>query len=352
MSADDSVVPAPAESQGGWLRRVLLWVIVVVVTIAIARLIGRIEWAAVWQAMGRLTWWQPFVLLAMLAVRQVANAAPLAFYIPGVSLYRATVNDLGASTMSAFAPPPSDMALRVAMFTSWKVEPTRAVAGTVMNALTFFIVRFAAPLLGFAAVFAGGRSLGLRWLDLISLAVAAVLLAGVLLLVRTDSWAAWWGRTAGRMVRRVRSSVDPEAWARACVQFRGAIAARFGYGFPRSLAVLVLMLAADMMILFCALRFVGVGGDQLSVLDVAIAFLFAYPLTAFAMSGLGLVDMVALASLVEAGGDAVQEPALAALIIWRVFTVAGPLISGLGAVWLWRRSTRADRRGSVAKPGN
>lgn len=348
MSADDSVLPAPAERQGGWLRRVLLWVIVVLVTIAIARLIGRIEWNAVWQAMGRLTWWQPFVLLALLAVRQVANAAPLAFYIHGVGLYRATVNDLAASTMAAFAPPPSDMALRVAMFTSWQVPPARALAGTVMNALTFFIVRFSAPLVGFVVVFASGRSLGLRWLDLISLAIAAVLLAAVLLLVRTDTWAAWLGRTAGRVVHRFRSSVDSEAWAHGCVQFRGEIAARFAYGFPRSLVVLVLMLVADMTMLFCALRFVGVGGDQLSVLDVASAFLFAYPLTAFAMSGIGVVDMVALASLVETGGDAVQEPALAALIIWRVFTVAGPLIIGLGAVGLWRRSTRADRRGTVA----
>lgn len=349
MSLDEPVQPAPAERRGGWWRRVLLWVIAVVVTIAIARLIGRIDWGDVWQAMSRLTWWQPFVLVALLAVRQIANAAPLAFYIQGVSLYRATVNDLGASTMAAFAPPPGDMALRVAMFKSWQVAPTRAVAGTVMNALTFFIVRFSAPLLGFVIIFAAGRSVGLRWLDLISLAIAAVLVTAVLLLVRTDSWAAWLGSTAGRMVHRFRSSVDPEAWARACVQFRGEIAARFGYGFPRSLVVLVLMLVADMTILLSALRFVGVGADQLSVLEVAVAFLFAYPLTAFAMSGLGLVDMVALASMVESGGDAVQEPALAALIIWRVFTVAGPLIIGLGAVALWRRSTRADRRGTGAE---
>lgn len=347
MSPEGSPLP-PAKRKASGLRRVLLWVIAVAATVAIARLLGQIEWRAVWHAMGQLTWWQPVVLLALLAVRQVANASPLAFYIPGVSLYRATVNDLGATTMAALAPPPSDMALRVAMFKSWQVPATQALAGTVMNALTFFIVRFSVPLAGFVVVFAGGRTLGLRWLDLISLAIAAVLLAGVLLLVRTDTWAAWLGRTAGRVVRRVRPAVDPAAWAQACVRFRAEISARFPYGFPRSLAALALMLAADMLILFCALRFVGLGADQLSVLDVAIAFLFAYPLTAFAMSGMGLVDMVALASLVESGGDAVQEPALAALIIWRVFTVAAPLLIGLGAVGLWRRSTRAGRRGNVA----
>src|SRR5699024_7145559 len=130
----------------------------------------------------------------------------------------------------------------------------------------------------------------------------------------------------------------PQAWASRCVQFRGEVAARFGYAFPRSLAALAVMLLADLSVLLAALRFVDVGPEHLGVLDVAIAFLFAYPLTAFAMSGLGIVDMVVLASLVAAGGDSVQEPALAALIIWRVFTVAGPLLIGLGAVALWRRS--------------
>lgn len=333
-------LPVPSGRGRSRVRQLLLWVIVVVVTIGVARLIGRIEWTAVWQAMGHLTWWQPFALLALLAVRQVANAAPLAFYIPGVSLYRATVNDLGAATMAAFAPPPGDMVLRVAMFKSWQVPPGRAVAGTLMNALSFFLVRFSAPLLGFVIVLAAGRSLGLRWLDLISLAIAAALATALVLLLRTDSWAAWLGRTGGRLVHRVRPAVDPERWAAGCIRFRGEVAARFGYAFPRAVAALLVMLLADLSIMLAALRFVGLGPDQLSVLDVAIAFLFAYPLTAFAMSGLGIVDMVVLASLVAAGGDAVQEPALAALIIWRVFTVAGPLLIGLGAVALWRRSTR------------
>ena len=54
-------------------------------------------------------------------VRQVLNALPLALYIRGVSTYRATINDLGAILMSVVAPPPSDLALRVTMFTSWGV---------------------------------------------------------------------------------------------------------------------------------------------------------------------------------------------------------------------------------------
>src|SRR5690625_6522578 len=82
-------LPVPSGRGRSRVRQLLLWGIVVVVTIGVARLIGRVEWTAVWQAMGHLTWWQPFVLLARLAVRQLANAAPLACCIPGLYLFPA-----------------------------------------------------------------------------------------------------------------------------------------------------------------------------------------------------------------------------------------------------------------------
>lgn len=336
-----AILPASPLRRTSRVRQLLLLVVAVAATIAITRFIGRIDWSSVGTALAHLSWWQPLVLLMLLCVRQVTNAAPLAFFVPNTSFYRATVNDMGAMTLAAFAPPPSDIALRVAMFNSWGIKTSTALAGTAMNSVCFFIARFSAPMLGFVVVVATGGEVGLRWLDLISLAIAATLIVGIRLIVRTDSWARWVGCTAGSVVHRVRRSVDPQVWAEACAQFRGDIAARFPYGFWRSLVSLLVMLTTDMAIMLLCLRFVGLSGTEISVTDVAIAFLFAYPLTMFPMSGIGVVDMVALASLVAAGGIAVQEPAIAGLIIWRVFTVAGPLLLGLGAVVLWRRSLRA-----------
>ena len=326
------------DRRSGWLRRVILLALAVLVTIAIARLLGAIDWVSVGRAFAQLAWWQPIVLFVVLLARQTLNASPLHFYIPGVSLFRATVNDLGASTMAVVAPPPSDMALRVAMFTSWGIKASPALAGTVMNTVTFFIIRFSAPLVGFVVVIIGGRSVGIRWLDLISLLIAAAILTAVLLVVRTDQWARLIGLWTARLVRKLRRTVDPEVWADACSQFRDDIASRFRYAFPRSVVTSLLMLACDITILLLALRFVGVSSGRVSVLEVAIAFLFAFPLTAFPMQGMGIVDMLILASLIEAGGDLVQEPALAALIIWRAYTVAGPLLLGIGAIVLWRRT--------------
>ena len=336
--------------RSAWLTRLALLVVAGLVTVIVVRLIGRIDWAAVYDALRHLTWWQPFVLLAVVVVRQVLNALPLALYIPRVSALRATVNDLGAILMSAVAPPPSDLALRVGMFNSWGVPTVQAVAGTLMNTLTFYIVRFAAPLLGFVLLLAVDEPAGLRWLDLVFVAIAVAILVAVLLVVRSDQLAIRVGSFSGRMARKVRPSVDPDAWVRACVDFRVQISARFRYGFVRSLLALCGMLAADLTVLVLSLRFVGVSSSEVPLVYVAIAYLFAYPFTLFPFSGLGVVDALVLAAVVEAGGLEVEAAAVAALVVWRVFTVAVPILMGLGAVTAWRRGWLGDVPPEAERP--
>jgi uncharacterized membrane protein YbhN (UPF0104 family) len=311
--------------------------VALVVTVLVVRVIGKVDWGAVWDALTHLTWWQPLVLVAVVVVRQVMSALPLSFYIRGVSAYQATVNDLGATLMSMIAPPPSDLALRVAMFASWGVSAAKGLAGTLMNTLTFYVVRFAAPALGVLLALALSRPLELRWLELLSILVSMAILAGVLLVLRTETLARTIGAGAGRLVSRVRKSVDPEAWAQACLTFRIDISARFHSGFPRSLLAVSGLLAADWLVLLLSLRFVGLGPSDVPLADVAIAYGFAYPFTLFPFSGIGIVDALILADLVAVGGVQVEPVAVAGLVVWRVFTVLLPVGMGLAAVVTWRR---------------
>ena len=133
-------------------------------------------------------------------------------------------------------------------------------------------------------------------------------------------------------------SAGPEAWAQACLGFRRDISARFRHGFPRSLVALVGMLVADLAILTLCLRFVGVDHTEVGLLEIGIAYLFAYPFTIFPFSGIGVVDALVLAALVEAGGIEIEAASVAALLVWRVFTVAGPVLMGVGALAVWRRT--------------
>jgi len=345
--AEDDTEDGPGLRAGGraWAIRALLLALSAVVTIIVVRLVGRIDWAAVWDALSQLTWWQAVVLLAMLVVRQVLNAAPLTLYVPNVSPYRATLNDLAAHLMALVAPPPSDFALRMAMFASWGVPAAKALAGLVLNTMTFYIVRFSTPLAGFVLIVALGRSPGIRWLELLSLALAAGLLVTLMAVVRSDRLAQSIGTKAGHAAGRVRSSIDPDAWGSACQRFRVDVEDRFRSGFPRGLLTQAGMVAADLTLLLLCLRFVGVDAADVSAAEVAVAYFFAFPFTVFPLMGIGVVDALILAAAVEAGGLDVEAEAVAALIVWRVVTLAGPALLGVVALALWRRTTAQARAG-------
>ena len=61
--------------RSAWLRRLALLVVAALVTVIVVRLIGRIDWAAVYDALRHLTWWQPLVLLAVVVAMTTAGRA-------------------------------------------------------------------------------------------------------------------------------------------------------------------------------------------------------------------------------------------------------------------------------------
>ena len=84
------------------------------------------------------------------------------------------------------------------------------------------------------------------------------------------------------------------------------------------------------LILLAALRFVGVSGSELSAADAFAAFAIAFwagavfPITG---SGLGVVDTVLIAALIELSG-ASDDALVAAALLWRVFYSVIPLPPG------------------------
>ena len=58
----------------------------------------------------------------------------------------------------------------------------------------------------------------------------------------------------------------------------------------------------------------------------------AYPLTLFPLMGLGILDAVLLAAYVNVGGIEIEPELVAALVVWRVFTILGPITLGRRSV--------------------
>ena len=113
-------------------------------------------------------------------------------------------------------------------------------------------------------------------------------------------------------------------------------------GLAVSMLALVAMVIADSVILLMALRFVGVGPEQLSTVDVIGGFLIAYPLTLMPLAGLGVLDAALLAAYTEIAGLAWEAEIVAALMVWRTITIGGPLALGALTLAWWRRTSRAS----------
>lgn len=311
---------------------------------AVRRLVGAVDWAAVGTALRALDGWVFGPLVGLLLVRQVLNAVPLARYTPGVGLLRSVQNDTAANLLGTFAPPPADVVVRVQMFRSWGIDPVRGMTGVTLNSATFYVIRFVAPVLGLLAL--GLREAELRqWLVAGACAVvSAVFLVGLVLLLRSDSLAAWLGRTAGRLVARVRRSVDPQRWAAYLVELRATTADSLRGGLLPAMLALTGMVLADASILFAALRAFGVGPSQVPLLAVFAAFLLAYPLTLLPLFGFGVLDAVLVGSWTTVAGVAVEPDVVAATLVWRAVTIVGTLLLGLTSLTAWRLRHPSSRQ--------
>ena len=330
-------MPEESGARRRWVRLGLVAVLLTVIVVVIRGLLGDIDWEQVRTAIAKLAPWQFAVLVIGLLVRQFLNALPLALFIPGCPPIRAMQNDQAAILMTTVAPPPSDVVLRLAMFGSWGIPAPAGLAGTVMNTVTFYVVRFGAPLLGIALMLGLGTFyLGEFVPAVLSGSVSAALLAVVWLAFRGEAFTVGFARRLARFVGRMRHGVDPEAWAAWAADFRGRVVDRVPWALPRSVLALVAMVVVDATLIVASLRFVGVTTSEVPAIEVLVAFLVAYPLTLFPFSGLGILDAVVVATLlaIEAGAD--EAELVAGFVIWRTITIAGPLVLGLLSVGLWK----------------
>jgi uncharacterized membrane protein YbhN (UPF0104 family) len=222
------------------------------------------------------------------------------------------------------------------------------MAGVTLNMLTFYAVRFLAPLLGVLVLAVQGVERGQLVSAALSALVALAVIGGLVAVMRGDAMAAWVGRTGARVVNRVREGVDEDEWALAVVDFRGRMNETLRGGLGPSMVALVAMVLTDATILLLALRFVGVGPEQLSTVDVLGGFLIAYPLTLMPLAGLGVLDATLLAAYTEIAGLPWEAEIVAALVVWRTITIGGPLALGALTLAWWRRETAREASGSAA----
>jgi putative heme transporter len=357
MTTVESPVPTevPRSRARGWRR----WLGPALSLVLVAAVFG---WflpqftsiSAVWTSVRAMTW----VEVAALGVAALWNLATYQFLMmlttPGLTFRQATVSTEATTAVSntVVGGAAISLGLTYAMNTSWGFSRSRTSVALLISGLWNNFAKLALPvlalvLLAFTGTPTAGRIVG-GLLGVLALVAAVV---GLGMLLRSEAAAARIGNGAARVataIRRMFGRGPATGWDRATVKFRGRtillLRARWHW---ITLATLVSHLSL-FLVLLLALRFVGVGADQVSIAEALAVFAFARLLTAipFTPGGLGVIELALITGLSTAGGP--RALVAAAVLIFRALTFVLPIPIGLGTYVFWRRNRSWRREPNTA----
>jgi uncharacterized protein (TIRG00374 family) len=299
------------------------------------------------------------VQIGLLLLATVWNLATYQFVMvtttPGMTLRQATVSTetttAVANTLVGGAA--VAMGLTYAMNSSWGFSRSRTSVSLLTSGLWNNFAKLGLPvvalaLLAFTAPPTPGRLLA-GLLGVVGLVAAVV---GLWLVLRSRASAARVGVTLGRWVSALLRLVHRppvHGWDLALTKFRDRtvllLHARWHW---LTLATVVSHLSL-FLVLLLALRFCGVGADQVAWTEALAVFAFARLLTAvpFTPGGLGVIEVAMISGLAAAGGD---RPAVAAgVLVFRVLTYVLPIPFGVLTYVFWQRN-RSWRRAPGTAP--
>jgi uncharacterized membrane protein YbhN (UPF0104 family) len=331
-----SPVPRPP-----WRRLLKPALVIVGLVVVFGWLLPRfIDYEQVWEALTELDAWEVVVLLGLGLTRVPTEALMYRAFLPGLGLWRGSEAYLSSNFAGQLLPPPSASVVQYGYFRGGGYAPDAAGLAALGSFLFPTIGRFLLPLVALllllltreingSVVMAGALSLVLT---------AAAGIAGYLLL-RGEHSARWLGAKAQRPLSwiLVKLKRDPiEDGAGKATELRTQALALLRAGWALASIGVAANLFVTYLILLAALRFVGVSASELSAVEVFAAFAIAFwagavfPITG---SGLGVVDGVLIAMLIELSG-ASDDTLVAAALLWRVFYSV--LTLPLGAITLGR----------------
>ena len=358
MTTVESPVPTDAKRSRtrGWRRWLAPALSVALVAAVFAWFLPQFtSLSDVWTSVRAMTW----VEVAVLVAAALWNLATYQFLMmtttPGLTFRQATVSTESTTAVSNTVVGGAAIALGLtyAMNTSWGFSRSRTSVSLLISGLWNNFAKLALPVLALVLLaFTGTPTAGRVVAGLLGVAalLAAVVALGMLL--RSEAAAARIGDGAARVataIRRPFGRGPVTGWDKATRKFRGRtillLRARWHW---ITLTTLVSHLSL-FLVLMLALRFVGVGADQVSIAEALAVFAFARLLTAipFTPGGLGVIELALITGLSTAGGP--RALVAAAVLIFRALTFVLPIPLGLGTYVFWRRN-RSWRREPNAAP--
>jgi putative heme transporter len=292
------------------------------------------------------------LLVLLASIERVVRAGIIRRLLPDVTFGRAMmIHDVGASASRGIPlGGPIALGLRYSITRDAGVSAPRCLSALVAFSVTGTFVTWLWPL-AVLVVDLGGRTPTST--DVAMLTVCVVVVVGAASfwgsVLGSDRFTSWIASAVGRTSRAVGRRVptlrhrDP---AGTLVEIRASLqqTVRRPAGLLLRIAVAQVIGAV---ILLLALRDLGVGAE-LGTVEFARVFFVVMLLSNYVPvpGGVGVVEAGLTGALVAAGVEA--PTALAAVLVYRLFTYVTPIVTGAVLYGLWRYSVRRRRTASTA----
>jgi hypothetical protein len=309
-----------------------------------------IDYESAFRAIGEIDAFEWIVLIIVAVIRFIPEGWLFVAAQPGLNTKQGMSLFLVANTLSNVPPGGLDLISRYQMTRSWGFPASSATAGTVASWVFATFGKLVMPIL--AALILATRRIADDQLDFLAIIGLAIVVGGAILLamvLRSPEGAARVGEPLGRFVRWVAGLFRKEVktdFARLSQEFReqsaDVLRKRWHVGLTAGLAAQL----ASFMVLFLAIRFVGIGSDQMHWSVAFGAFSIVAAVTTIPIfNAPGIAEATYISIFNSAVGTGATDAVAAAVFVFRILTWVAPIPLGGFAFTRWRDEVR--QRGDV-----
>ncbi len=345
--------PTPAAPQRNSRRQLIgrLAVTIVLVGLILWLLLGNLgDLSEVWEALKSVSAAEGLLLIGLTLVWRLLVATQLSASVPGLGVWRSCVASESAAAASNAIPGPSGTVMKLTVLRSWGFR-TEAFANSWLftSSLTNLVVLSAPALIVFVLVLEGVTRWPLVLAAVIGLLIALAGAVGTVAIIRSERFARWAGRTLGRMARWLagiaRRKPSDEDFEEAILHFRDGIVETWHARGPRIVVAVVASYIALGTLFIVSVRAVGLDRDIAPFVALVAVYCAVRLATMVEITpgGAGVTEAMYTAALLVVTDGAEQSLVVAAVILFRGLSYAGPLLLGCVALLVWRfkRSWRA-----------
>jgi putative heme transporter len=302
------------------------------------------SYRSAWASMHAMTWTQTLLVAAVAMASMISTWIMICAVLPSIRLREAAVVNLGSNAVANTLPAGGALAMGVswAMLSSWGVSTAEYVLYTLVSGIWNVFARLGLPVLALLVLMTAARpGAGLVAVAAVGLVLLAAMVAGLSLLMRSESFAVRAGRAlqpvlaiACRVVRRPVSFDIPGSLLGFRDRASALIAAR---GWRITIATAASNLTLWLVLLAC-LRGIGLSQAQVPWQTSLAAFAFVRLLTVLPITpgGLGITELGLIAILTAGHRDGAQVTA--AVLLYRAVTYLPPIPLGAIACLTWRHA--------------